>query len=152
MPVFPVAVNFRSVAKTIDAWPGYGDRYAEKLRALADSMLDRMIEVTQRDDTALNVLIHGDLWVNNILFRYSDGPIDLRFIDFQFPHFSSPAIDLQYFFSTSPREDVRENHLDSLMKVQFTRPSILSLLLIRYLVTKHRLRDVSVEPQANTRV
>jgi thiamine kinase-like enzyme len=136
-PIFPVAGTFRSVVKAVETWPGYADRYAGKLRALAESMLDCIIEVTQRDDTALNVLIHGDLWVNNILFRYSDGPVDVRFVDFQFLHFSSPAIDLQYFFSTSPCEDVRENHLESLMKVQFTRPSILSLLLIRYLVTKH---------------
>jgi aminoglycoside phosphotransferase (APT) family kinase protein len=118
--IFLVAGSLHSVAKAVQTWPGYAERYAEKLDAIADCMLDRMIKVTQRDDTAFNVLIHGDLWVNNMLFRYSDDdPVDVRFLDFQLLHFTSPAIDLQYFFSTSLCEDVRENHLDSLMKVQF---------------------------------
>jgi aminoglycoside phosphotransferase (APT) family kinase protein len=134
--IFPVTGNFRSVAKAVQTWPGYADRYAGKLEALADSMLDRIIQLTQRDDTALNVLIHGDLWVNNMLFRYTEGPVEIRFVDFQLLHFSSPAIDLQYFFSTSPCEDVRVNHLVRLMKVQFRRPLSLSMLLTRYLVMK----------------
>jgi aminoglycoside phosphotransferase (APT) family kinase protein len=111
------------VARAVKTWPGYAERYAAKLEELAEAMMDRIIEVVKRDDTALNVLIHGDLWVNNMLFRYSDGrPQDVRFLDFQLLHFSSPAIDLQYFFNTSLCEDVRANHLESLVKVHLRRP------------------------------
>jgi thiamine kinase-like enzyme len=128
------------VATAVQTWPGYAERYAGKLSALADVMLDRIIQVVSRDDSAFNVLIHGDLWVNNMLFRYrcSGVPEEVRLIDFQCPHFSSPAIDLQYFFNTSPCEEVREKHLENLMKVQFKCHLTLSMIWTRYIVKKNQ--------------
>ena len=107
-----------AVAKAVDSWPGYAECYSQKLRAMAEVMLDRTVQITRRDDNAFNVLNHGDLRGNNMLFRYSDVPEDLRFLDFQVTRFSSPVIDLQSFFSTSLSEEVREYHLDRLMEVK----------------------------------
>ena len=107
-----------AVAKAVDSWPGYAERYSQKLRAMAEIILDRIVQITRRDDNDFNVLNHGDLWINNMVFRYSDVPEDLRFLDFQVTHFSSPVIDLQLFFSTSLSEEVREYHLDRLMEVK----------------------------------
>ncbi|PSN52417.1 hypothetical protein C0J52_03162 [Blattella germanica] len=112
--------SVRGVAKAVESWPDYGDRYASKLRALAEEMLDRVIECTQRQDGGFNVLAHADLWVNNMLFRYSGTPgrsVDgLRFVDFQFLHFTSPAVDLEYFFNTSLSPDVRRHCMGQLLK------------------------------------
>jgi hypothetical protein len=85
---------------------------------MADVTVDRTVQITRRDDNTFNVLNPGDLRINNILFRYSDVPEELRFVDFQFLYFSSPLIDLQYFFSTSVCEEVREYNLDRLMEVK----------------------------------
>jgi 8-oxo-dGTP pyrophosphatase MutT (NUDIX family) len=73
-----------------------------------------------------------------MLFRYSDVPEDLRFVDFQLLYFSSPVIDLHYFFSTSLCEEVREYHLDRLMEVK--------LILIDEITKKNRL--LNMQPKA----
>jgi thiamine kinase-like enzyme len=113
-----LAGSLKAVAEAVDSWPGYAERYSQKLRVMADVILDRIVQTTLRDDSAFNVLTHCDLWTNNMLFRYCDVPNDLRFLDFQLAHFSSPAIDLNYFFNTSLCEEVRMNHRDRLMEVK----------------------------------
>lgn len=56
-----------------------------------------------------NVLNQGDIWINNIMFKYNeDGePIDIRFVDFQMSHFGCPGIDINYFFCTSLTNETR---------------------------------------------
>ncbi|XP_011294429.2 uncharacterized protein LOC101893440 [Musca domestica] len=59
-------------------------------------------------------LCHGDLWINNIMVKYGNTNStgeneeeshqqleDVLFVDFQFSSWTSPAIDLHYFFNTS---------------------------------------------------
>ncbi|KAM7348679.1 uncharacterized protein ACRADG_007934 [Cochliomyia hominivorax] len=58
----------------------------------------------------LNVLNHGDLWVNNLMFCYdskdTERPKEVRFIDFQLSFYGSLGFDVNYFLNTSVQLDV----------------------------------------------
>ena len=72
-----------SLATEVEKWPTYKDQFASKLHRAADSALDIMIKDLERKDDDFHVFIHGDLWLNNMMFRYSDDTqevADVRYI------------------------------------------------------------------------
>jgi fructosamine-3-kinase len=67
----------------VEKWPIFNDRFARKLHGMADKIPDLLIKLLEREDDDFNVFAHGDLWKNNIMFRYSDGTnevMDVRYI------------------------------------------------------------------------
>ncbi|GLH00635.1 Uncharacterized protein GBIM_06959 [Gryllus bimaculatus] len=107
----------KGITDTVRKWEGFGE-IASKLDRLLDTFVDRIINVNNPTDAFVNVLIHGDCWVNNILFNYSEAgvPKDMRFVDFQIARKTSPAIELQYFLFTSLRNQVRIDHFEDLLR------------------------------------
>ncbi|XP_046658552.1 uncharacterized protein LOC124352881 isoform X1 [Homalodisca vitripennis] len=63
------------------------------------------------------VLVHGDFWTNNIMFRYSEsGEIEeVCFVDFQCVRYGSPALDLVNFLYACTSPGLRATHLQSLL-------------------------------------
>ncbi|PNF13817.1 hypothetical protein B7P43_G12439 [Cryptotermes secundus] len=109
----------KRVRVEVETWPDFS-HFARKLRALEKDVLGRMCRGMRRDDKAFNVLNHGDAWKNNMLFRYSDTgqPESVIFVDYQLSHLTSPAVDLRKFIYTSPTEDVRMRHENTLLQVR----------------------------------
>ncbi|XP_020283258.1 uncharacterized protein LOC109854513 [Pseudomyrmex gracilis] len=116
--------NFRSffiqsthiLAKEAENWPEV-KRYVGKLSNLADRIYQIGIDMCKVSEDEFNVITHGDFWVNNMLFKYNNEgkPIEHIMVDFQICKYSTPAIDLHYFFNTSPAPVVYENHKSVLL-------------------------------------
>lgn len=105
--------NIQNLANEVGKWPEYKERFYDKLLKLADNAYTQFIGSLKRKEDEFNVLCHGDLWFNNMMFRYSeetDEVKDIRFVDFQLGYWTSPAIDLQYFLYTSTSQDLLEKH------------------------------------------
>ena len=112
-----LSYNLQSLASRIEKWPGF-EPCADKIRKMIPTAVDQMIKFMQPKKDSLNVLNHGDCWVNNIMFHYSQetGKVDdIRLVDFQLARFSSPVLDLQYFLCTSTNDEVRFRQRDHLL-------------------------------------
>lgn len=56
-------------------------------------------------------VLHGDFWINNMLFKYEDGhPIAAKLVDFQLSRIGHPTSDLLYFLFTSTTSKLRRSH------------------------------------------
>nr|CAD7404566.1 unnamed protein product [Timema poppensis] len=94
----------KSTIEEVNTWPGYSEKYSHKLLKLSETLFENVIENRKRISGDLNVLNHGDAWLNNMMFKYSETGevIDHRFVDYQLAYYGSPVIDLHYMLSTTP--------------------------------------------------
>uniref|UniRef100_W8BJ95 CHK kinase-like domain-containing protein n=1 Tax=Ceratitis capitata TaxID=7213 RepID=W8BJ95_CERCA len=118
---FPYAFfsgNANALLQLISKWPDYS-KIADKLRAYIKNIVDNLVrsQIPQPQDL-VRVLNHGDLWFNNVLFKY-DGEQKAQnciFIDYQMSVWTSPGIDLNYFLYTSVSLDVLKTKREELLK------------------------------------
>ncbi|KAF2904589.1 hypothetical protein ILUMI_01587 [Ignelater luminosus] len=80
--------------------------FLETIRSFFEGLL--------KDIDEYSVILHGDCWTNNMMFKYEDTlnstkPTEVCFFDFQISRLGSPVLDLLYFFYTcSPKEIINE--------------------------------------------
>lgn len=124
---------FHVLALVVDTW-GERARFAPILREFGDSVWDILQHVVRSSEN-FNVLNHGDMWVNNIMYKYTDdGRVEnAKLVDFQLSRYvpfmltcqlieivsrySTPALDLHYFLFTSPQPSVLSEHMFELLEI-----------------------------------
>lgn len=78
---------FKNIAKTVSAaaktWSGF-EEIAEKLINVPSQVYDNIYKDYLPTENGFNVLLHGDMWSNNIMFHYEQngGPTDIRIVIF----------------------------------------------------------------------
>lgn len=112
-----------SVAELVKALKAHpteqNTKYIKQLENFGDNVIEREKQVLSRNDNDFNVLNHGDLWLNNMLWKYDEldsDLIDVILIDYQEGLFCSPGFDLNHFFYASCKLDVQLNDLDKLLE------------------------------------
>ncbi|KAH8284014.1 hypothetical protein KR054_007485 [Drosophila jambulina] len=120
------------------------ERYIKKFPSPTESF-EEGLRMNKVDDSAFNVLNHGDSWSNNIMFNYKDnGEIDgTIFVDLQMAKWGSPAQDLWYMILTSAWLDIKVTEFDLFIQIYHERLTE-CLQLLNYSKRIPTLRDLHV--------
>ncbi|PSN29256.1 hypothetical protein C0J52_27954 [Blattella germanica] len=127
-----------NLAKEVELWPDYSDRFANKLHKVAEQIVDYQITCSHINENEFNVLNHGDFWLNNMMFSYQDGEVqDIRFVDYQASRFGNPAHDIMYFLYSSPTLDIMKDNQFLIEEYYKTLEETLTLLEYKHLIPSY---------------
>ncbi len=133
-PLIFVAISniVAAFVANVKSWPDF-EKYSEILDKWDPlKAVMSIIKVIEPMKNGFRVLNHGDVWVNNFMFKYEEENLtDVLFIDYQLPFWGSPANDLLYFFISSIRDDDKLQNFDNLMEF-YHRELVSSLKKLDY--------------------
>jgi|SRR5690349_22951050 len=90
-----------------------------KLRMILENFPDTVRKIYKfvlPSESYTNVFNHGDLWVNNFMFKYQDEkPIECKFVDYQLARYCPPAMDLATLVYINSSEADRNQYLDDIL-------------------------------------
>lgn len=78
-------------------------------------LMTQWVDVAEPIQCGFQVLNHGDLWMNNIMFKLdgNNDTTDVSLIDYQGPFWGSPTADLLYFLLSSVADEIKVDEFDN---------------------------------------
>ncbi|XP_071547673.1 uncharacterized protein [Panulirus ornatus] len=97
-----VSNQLEGAAEIVEKVPNY-EHVVKWIRNIKDEAVETYFDSLLTLNTKFSVLIHGDCWTNNFLFRYDAAgvPIEVMLVDLQYMRQVSPVLDLNYFLYSS---------------------------------------------------
>lgn len=106
--------------KLVPLIPQYTNSVKDVQRKL-DDLYNQASQLLKPSDS-INVVCHGDIWANNILFKYDEQdndeiPVDTKLVDLQLTIYGPPTIDLLAFFYANTTRNFRDKNLQKLLEI-----------------------------------
>lgn len=99
--------------------------FVQKVESAVPKLFNSALSLTQPDKRYRNVVVHRDLWMNNIFFKKeSDGSLYALFVDFQTVIYCSPMLDFSSFIYINTRRQFRKHYLPALIDLYFSSLSL----------------------------
>lgn len=124
-PTFGDTPWVRTAAKlTADLINAFSTKYSN-IPDLEEQLAKLFIKACESLDVAegmLNVIVHKDLWINNILYKYegaSGEPTNALLIDYQCVRYGPPTFDLTSFLYLTTTRKFREEYESQVFKHYF---------------------------------
>lgn len=83
----------------------------KEVEKLSGRLYKQMYNCVQENDEKWKVLCHGDLWINNLMFKSND----VKLIDLQSMRYTSLVIDIQHLIYSSTESNVRIKYYDEII-------------------------------------
>ncbi|CAH1406814.1 unnamed protein product [Nezara viridula] len=125
-------------------WGSDWEEIGKKLNISYEEFYEKYTNSGKCKDSEFSCLIHGDCWSNNMMFKYDfqKRPIAVKFLDYQFPNYNSPCVDVTNFMYLSIRPAVRRENYNFLLKT-YHDSLVRSLDKFGYSGKKPTLEDIT---------